>query len=303
MSVEAGLQLSESEWWLVSKEGLTAATGGSSSAAAAEIREGIRRLAITDRPSERQEAISISALPEGTALVLAPDGVVRGLVCTVTARPQPSLDAPPVVLALGDRVRAAVPLRRRAPTPAPARRVRFQEEASKQSSSEEASEQSSSEASEQSSSEDSTPGSQWAGGRAAATAPPASARSAGHALGLAPAAEEPSLERLQRARVAGKGAREKLAGRARVVPRTPDLDVAGPKGFFAVVRAAPGIAEFGLIWGSYTKAVAGYVEQKGRLAQSVIFHGFHSPEEAKEYFRAARPGEPFMWLPPRGRRQ
>ena len=114
---------------------------------------------------------------------------------------------------------------------------------------------------------------------------------------------EPSLERLQRARIAGAGAREKLVGRARVVPRTPDLDVAGPKVFFAVAWAVPGVVEFGLIWGHYTQAVAGYVEQQGRLAQSVIFHGFHSPEEAKEYFRAAQPGEPCMWLPPCGRRQ
>ena len=145
---------------------------------------------------------------------------------------------------------------------------------------------------------------------AAASPPPVAAADA--ADDLQPSPPQPPLPplpphagnvpqwRLDRAEAAGRGARNKLDGRARRVPRTPE-GPPGPKSIFVVARAVRGGAGPGIVaspWGG----VRGYVTRQGdggpAIHDDAVFHGFHSREEAECYWNAAFPGASATWLPP-----
>jgi len=109
----------------------------------------------------------------------------------------------------------------------------------------------------------------------------------------------PTAERLRREELIGFAAREKFLGRSGSAPRSPPLqEYLGIKTFFAIIRAAPPQTAAGVVEGLWPDA-AGYVVVGRALANSSIFHGFHSWEEACAYFRAARRGEEPRRLPPR----
>ena len=102
---------------------------------------------------------------------------------------------------------------------------------------------------------------------------------------------------LDRAETAGRHARDKLDGRTRRVPKTPD-GPPGPKSIFVVARAVNGGAGAGIV-ASPWDGVRGYVTHGGtRIHDKAVFHGFHSREEAESYWRAAFPGVAVTVLPP-----
>ena len=109
--------------------------------------------------------------------------------------------------------------------------------------------------------------------------------------------------RVQRACEAGEFALQKLLGKLQCVPKTPPMP-GGPlrSCVWVVLRALPGIDDFGHYLGPFNE-VAGYVEcADGSLGKTVVFHGFPSEEEAKAYWTGAGfPVDGFFTLMPRPR--